>query len=77
MWPKLHACASHHRAHKNTRLTPLQRWHEDAPKSCKHDAQRMHTQNAMKMTNQQVVMNSSRQHHIALLKRLLRHQYGQ
>ena len=30
----LQDCASHHRAHKNTWIAPLERWHEYAPKTC-------------------------------------------
>ena len=35
------------------------------------------TPNATKMTNQQVLLNSSRQHHIAVLQRGLGNQYGE
>ena len=73
MKPTLHACASRHIAHKNTRLAPLYRWHGGDHKTCRHNAHSMHTQNAMKMTNHQVMLNPSSQHHIAVLQRGLGH----
>ena len=63
----LHVCASHHIDPKDTREAPLQRWHYLVQNTCRAHVHRMHTQNATKMTNHQVLLNASRQHHITLL----------
>ena len=46
--PTLHACASHHRDHKNTWTTPLERWHGILQNTCRAHAQKMHRLNDTK-----------------------------
>ena len=56
--PTLHACASHHRDHKNTWTTPLERWHSILQNTCRAHAQKMHRINDTKMTNLQVLIRT-------------------
>ena len=56
--PTLHACASHHRDHKNTWHTPLERWHGIQQNTCRAHAHKMHRENDTKMTNLQVLIRS-------------------
>ena len=53
--PSLHACASHHRDHKNTWPTPLERWHGIQQNTCRAQDHRRQTLNMAKMTNEQVI----------------------
>ena len=58
--PSLHACASHHRGHKNTWHTPLERWHGTQQNTCRVHAHKMHRLNDTKITNLQVLLRASR-----------------
>ena len=51
----LHACASHHRDHKNTWHTPLERWHGILQNTCIAHAHKMHRLNDTKITNPGIV----------------------
>ena len=53
--PTLHACASHHKDHKNTWTIPMERWHGILQNTCRAHAQKMHRLNDTKMTNLQVL----------------------
>ena len=56
--PTLHACASHHRDHKNTWHTPLEIWHGIQQNTCRAHAHKMHRINDTKMTNLQVLIRT-------------------
>ena len=56
--PTLHACASHHRDHKNTWTTPLERWNGILQNTCRAHAQKMHRINDTKETNLQVLLRT-------------------
>ena len=71
--PTLHACASHHRDHKNTWHTPLERWHGIQQNTCRAHAHKMHRLNTTKITNHQVLISNSSKHHIALLHQKFEH----
>ena len=55
----LHACASHHRDLKNTRLAPMLRWHDFVQNTCRAQPHRMHTSDMAKMTNKHVITVST------------------
>ena len=74
--PTLHACASHHRDHKNTWNTPLERWHGILQNTCRSHAHKMHRLNGNKITNPQVLISNSRQQQLALLHQRFGHQDG-
>ena len=57
--PTLHPCASHHRDHKNTWTTPLERWHGIIQNTCRALAHKMHRLNATKITIHQVLISNS------------------
>ena len=71
--PSLHACASHHRDHKNTWNTPLERWHGILKNTCRAHAYKMHRLNVTKITKHQVLISNSSKHHIALLHKRFGH----
>ena len=50
--------ASHHRDHKNTWTTPLERWHGILQNTCRAHAQKMHRLNDTKITNLQVLIRT-------------------
>ena len=54
--PSLYACDSHHRDHKNTWHTPLERWHGIQQNTCRADAHKMHSLKDTKITNLQVLI---------------------
>ena len=56
--PTLHACASHHRDHKNTWHTPLERWHGIQQNTCRPHAHKMQRFKDTKMTNLQVLIRT-------------------
>ena len=58
--PSLHACSSHHRDHKNTWHTPLERWHDIQQNTCRTHAHKMHRLKDTKMTNLQVLIRTRR-----------------
>ena len=55
----LRVCDSHHIDHKNTRQASLYRWRHVVQNTCRPQAHRMHTQNAMKKTIHQVITVSA------------------
>ena len=56
--PTLHACAIHHRDHKNTWTTPLEIRHGILQNTCRAHAQKMHRFKDTKMTNLQVLIRT-------------------
>ena len=56
--PTLHACASHHRDHKNTWHIPLEIWHGIHQNTCRTHAHKMHGNKDTKMTNLQVLIRT-------------------
>ena len=65
----LQACNNEHMAYQEECIAPHQRWHVVAHNTCRLHAQNKITQKDIKMTNEQILLTYSRQHHIALLQR--------
>ena len=65
----LQACYNQHMAYHEEWIALQQRWHVVSHNTCRLHAQKKITQKDTKMTNEQVLLNYSRQHHIAVLQR--------